>query len=241
MECLAHPSPNFGERRNGARPDMVVLHYTAMQSAEAALERLCDNTVEVSSHYLIGRDGRCWHLVDETHRAWHAGAGSWGGRADVNSYSIGIELDNDGSAPFSEPLMSTLEALLPGILGRWSIPSHRVIGHSDMAPGRKIDPGGRFDWDRLSRSALACWPQASAAGEGALVPEVAAPPEKLHAALHASLSAFGYPTEVPTPVLLATFRSRFRPWANGAIDTTDLALAEALARRFPVDPRPTTA
>src|SRR5690606_35918468 len=114
-----------------------------MASAEAALARLCDPVAEVSAHYLIGRDGRIWQLVEEEARAWHAGTGEWRGRGDVNSRSIGIELDNDGRSPFAAPLMDALEALLPGILARWSIPTHGVIAHSDFAPARKIDPGPR--------------------------------------------------------------------------------------------------
>ncbi|MFD0979051.1 N-acetylmuramoyl-L-alanine amidase [Tropicimonas aquimaris] len=242
------PSPNVGPRRGGVLPDMVVLHYTAMASAEAALERLCDPEAEVSCHYLIGRDGRCWRLVDEAERAWHAGAGSWGGRADVNSHSIGIELDNPGDAPFSEPLMATLERLLPEIFQRWGIAPHRVIAHSDMAPARKLDPGPRFDWRRLAIGGLACWPKAGAAGEGVGAPEVAAPPAvdagapaPQEAAFRAALVAFGYPDEVETAPLLAAFRSRFRPWATGSFQAADLALAMDLAHRFPIDRAPVTA
>lgn len=216
---------------------MVVLHYTAMESAEAALERLCDPEVEVSAHYLIGRNGDCWQMVDEAHRAWHAGTGSWGGRADVNSHSVGIELDNDGSCPFSEPLMARLESLLPAILERHAIPAHRVIGHSDMAPGRKIDPGGRFDWARLARQGLACWPQASAGDEGAHAPEAPAPPERLSAALY----RIGYPETAAPDHLLDAFRARFRQHARGPLTMEDIALAEAIARDFPVDrTRPAT-
>lgn len=242
---MRHPSPNFGPRRNGTRPELVVLHYTAFGSAAEALARLCDPAAEVSSHYLIGRDGRCWQLVDEEARAWHAGAGSWGGQGDVNSRSIGIEIDNDGASPFAEPAMAALEALLPGLLGRWQIPPHRVIGHADMAPERKIDPGPRFDWRRLARRGLACWPTASAAAEGTLaVPEAAAPPvpevapDLAAAALSADLVRFGYPAEAPFAALLAAFRARFRPWARGPLDAVDAAIARDLATRFAVDAGP---
>ena len=156
--ALTHPSPNFGPRRDGARPVLVVLHYTAMAIAQAALDRLCDPEAEVSAHYLIAADGTLCSLVAEEKRAWHAGAGAWGGIADVNSRSIGIELDNDGASPFPAPLMTTLEALLAGILDRWRIGPAGVIAHSDMAPGRKSDPGPRFDWQRLARGGLAVWP-----------------------------------------------------------------------------------
>ena len=151
---LSHPSPNFGERRGELTPTLVVIHYTAMESAEAALARLSDPVAEVSSHWLIGADGALYSLVDEAMRAWHAGAGSWGDVEDVNSASIGIELDNDGASPFPEAQMVALEELLCGVLERWAIPPEGVIGHSDCAPGRKIDPGPRFDWGRLAYRVL---------------------------------------------------------------------------------------
>ncbi|MDV7142156.1 N-acetylmuramoyl-L-alanine amidase [Tropicimonas sp. TH_r6] len=214
---------------------MIVLHYTAMKSAPAALERLCDPEIEVSAHYLIGRDGTCWQLVSETDRAWHAGAGSWGGRADVNSHSIGIELDNDGTSPFSEPLLSRLETLLADIQARHSIPASRVIGHSDMAPGRKIDPGRRFDWHRLARRGLACWPAACAGDEGGSVPEE---PARLEQNFKQACERIGYPTDGSANPVLDAFRARFRQQASGPVSSADLVLARHLATRFPVDPGP---
>ena len=150
-----HPSPNFGARRDGLQPQLIVIHYTAMDSAGAALERLCDPVFELSAHYLIAGDGTLWQLVDERERAWHAGAGAWQGQSDINSRSIGIELDNLGVHPFAEAQMARLEALLSGIQSRWAIPPDGVIGHSHMAPGRKWDPGPHFDWARLARQNLA--------------------------------------------------------------------------------------
>ncbi len=150
-----HPSPNLGSRRHDVLPTLVVIHYTGMSDVQSALERLCEPSSRVSAHYLIGKDGCTWQLVDERQRAWHAGKGSWKGINDVNSHSIGIELDNDGVEAFSEPQMTTLEELLPDILQRWSIPPAGVIGHSDCAPGRKWDPGPRFNWLRLARQSLA--------------------------------------------------------------------------------------
>lgn len=152
---LTHPSPNFGERREGARPSLILLHYTAMDSAAAACARLCDPAAEVSAHYLIDYDGTVMSLVAEDARAWHAGAGSWGEIEDVNSYSIGIELQNTGFEPFGALQMDALERLLRQIMGRWGIGPESVIGHEDTAPGRKIDPGPRFDWARLNRQGLA--------------------------------------------------------------------------------------
>ena len=195
--AVDHPSPNFGPRRDGLTPQFVVLHYTAMDSAEAALRALSDPAREVSAHYLIDETGRVMRLVAEDMRAWHAGRGTWRGLDDINSRSIGIELANSGQTPFSARQMAALEHLLAGILDRWSIPPENVIGHSDMAPERKIDPGPRFDWLRLARQGLSVWPE----------PRTAMP-----ATLRPSLRAFGYP-DVSDDLLLQAFRLRFRPWA----------------------------
>ena len=164
LAVTPHPSPNAGPRRNGAMPDMIVLHYTAMVTPEAALERLCDAGAEVSAHYLICERGRVWGMVDEEMRAWHAGAGQWGDVGDVNSRSIGIELANTGAHPFAAPQMAALERLMAGIMQRWQIAPQRVIAHSDMAPARKSDPGPRFDWRGLARSGLSVWPEVPAPG-----------------------------------------------------------------------------
>jgi len=210
-------SPNHGPRRDGLRPELVVIHYTAMESAEAALDRLCDPAPEVSAHYLIGGDGRFWQLVAEERRAWHAGAGSWRGRGDVNSRSIGIELDNRGNHPFSEPQMKVLEEVLRGILERWDLGPEAVIGHSDLAPGRKQDPGLRFDWARLARQGLAVQAHAAA-------PEAADLARFREAAAQA-----GY--EPNSEALLDAFRLRHRPGALDApLDGWDVALAESLTR-----------
>ncbi|QIE54098.1 N-acetylmuramoyl-L-alanine amidase [Pikeienuella piscinae] len=150
-------SPNHNARRLG-QPDMVVIHYTGMKTAAAARARLCDPGAEVSAHWLIDLDGGSEALVPEDRRAWHAGVSSWEGESDVNSRSIGIELVNPGVEhgyhPFPEPQMAALERLLAGIMARWSIEPRNVVGHEDVAPGRKIDPGEKFDWARLARRGL---------------------------------------------------------------------------------------
>lgn len=210
------PSPNFGPRRDGKRPEMVVLHYTEMRSAEAALERLSDPAAEVSAHYLIARDGTVWRLVDEVQRAWHAGEGAWQGRGDVNSRSIGIELDNDGASPFCAPLMTALEGLLADIMARHALRPNAVIAHSDIAPERKIDPGARFDWRRLARSGLAVWPEHPGAS---------------WRALGGLLDTIGYP-DAPAKARLRAFRLRFRPGASGPEDDTDRSLADAVANLY---------
>ena len=212
-------SPNFGPRRDGLRPELIVLHYTAMADCDAALRVLCTPQREVSAHYLIRRDGAVLSLVDEAMRAWHAGAGSWHGRPDVNSRSIGIELDNDGSTPFAAALMDALDALLPGIMARWSIPPEGIIGHSCMAPGRKIDPGPRFDWPRLARAGRAVWPRSRA--QAPLDPD----------RFRADAIAFGFP-DVADDLLLASTRLRFRHGAKGPLDGRDCAIMAEMASRI---------
>ncbi len=216
------PSPNCGPRRSGiAAPDMVVIHYTAMQSAEDAICTLCNPENEVSAHYLIARDGTVTQMVEESERAWHAGAGRWAGCEDINSRSIGIELDNDGFSPFSAPLMDALEKLLSAIQTRWDIPLHHVIAHSDLAPLRKSDPGRRFDWRRLALGGFAIWPEQGAAD----------------APLRESLSALGYGVEhFGLEACLDAFRQRFAPMRTGLETFEDRTEAASLAARFAVDP-----
>lgn len=234
LTILHDPSPNFGARRGGVQPDMVVLHYTAMQSAEAALTRLCDPVCEVSAHYLICPKGRIWRMVPEQMRAWHAGAGAWGDVTDINSRSIGIELANTGDQPFAAPQMAALEALLGAIMARWTIAPHRIIGHSDMAPARKSDPGARFDWRRLARQGLSVWPDPKGA------------PKADWDGFLRDAARFGYVLPVldgghgtgPEGLLLDAFRQRFRPWAAGQgapISPADCAAMHDLATRFPID------
>ena len=160
-ELIDRPSPNFGPRRDGAVADMVVLHYTGMVTAEAAVARLTDAASGVSAHYLIDIQGDVLRLVAEEMRAWHAGVATWSGVEDVNSRSIGIEIVNPGHElgypPFTEAQMAALEALLAGVLARHAIPPERVVGHACVAPGRKRDPGEKLDWRRLARRGLAVW------------------------------------------------------------------------------------
>ena len=208
----AFPSPNHGDRR-GHRPELIVLHYTGMALTDEARARLCDPAAEVSAHWLIREDGTTEALVPEDRRAWHAGAGAWRGRDDVNSRSIGIEIANPGDRPFTARQMDALTDLLRAIMARWRIGPAGVIGHSDMAPGRKTDPGPRFDWERLAREGLATWPG----------PEVQEDPP-----LAPSLDAIGYPPADPD-IRLAAFRLHFRPWARGPETAADRRAAAALA------------
>lgn len=215
---MPFPSPNHGARRGILRPELIVLHYTGMADAASARDRLCDPSAEVSAHWLLLEDGTAEPLVSEDRRAWHAGAGSWQGRDDVNSRSIGVEIVNPGDRPFPARQMSGLKNLLHGIMTRHSIGRAGVIGHSDMAPGRKFDPGARFDWRRLALDNLAICP--------APIRDDTAP------ALDDSLSRIGYPMDVDPTARLSAFRLRFRPWGAGPEDADDRAIAAKAAREF---------
>jgi len=192
---------------------MVVLHYTEMQSAEAALQRMCDPAAEVSAHYLITEQGEVVSLVPEDKRAWHAGVSYWRGHTDVNGKSIGIELDHPGHAlgyrEFSEPQFEALVPLLARIVRTHDIPRANVVGHSDVAPARKIDPGELFPWDRLAEYKL-CLPR----------------PEKLElgdpfdndGAFYLALERFGYDIADGRKAVEA-FQRRWRPARiDGEID-----------------------
>jgi N-acetylmuramoyl-L-alanine amidase len=205
----ARPSPNCDERASGAVVDTLVLHYTGMPSAAAALDRLCDPDARVSAHYLIDEDGSVTALVPEALRAWHAGVSAWRGRAGVNDTSIGIELVNPGHEwgyrPFPEPQYAACIELCRGIVERWPILARNFVGHSDVAPERKADPGELFDWRRLAGAGLGLWPDH---GHGR-----ARPPGELQA----QLAEVGYPIAIsgrldpPTKRVIAAFQRRFRP------------------------------
>lgn len=165
MTLIEAPSPNFNERK--VPPDILVLHYTGMQTGEAALQRLCDAAAEVSSHYLVEEDGRIFRLVAEERRAWHAGVSFWKGETDINGRSIGIEIVNPGHEfgyrPFPEAQIASVIALISDIRSRWDIEDSRIIGHSDVAPARKDDPGELFPWKQLAEAGHGLWVEPSAA------------------------------------------------------------------------------
>lgn len=155
------PSPNIEARRDGIRPDMLVLHYTGMPDARKACRWLCDPVSKVSCHYLVDENGAVTQMVDEGMRAWHAGVSSWKGREDLNSCSIGIEIQNPGHAAgypdFPEAQMLAVVALCKDIIARHAIHPTRVLAHSDIAPMRKIDPGEKFDWGQLHAQGIGHW------------------------------------------------------------------------------------
>ena len=148
-----HASPNFDERR----PNFVIIHHTSDDTVEEALGTLTDPRRAVSAHYLIGRDGAVLQLVDERDRAWHAGESKWGADTDINSSSLGIELDNNGHEPFPDAQISALLALLSDIAQRYPIPGANVLGHADVAPRRKTDPSRYFPWKTLAEHGFGLW------------------------------------------------------------------------------------
>ncbi len=159
-------SPNHNARPPGCAVDMLLLHYTGMQSARAALDRLCDGGSEVSAHYVIDEAGEIFALVPEGRRAWHAGVSCWAGTRDINGCSIGIELVNPGHEfgyrPFPPAQMGALTKLCLDILGRHAIAPHRVLGHADVAPARRQDPGELFDWAGMAAAGIGLWPEIKA-------------------------------------------------------------------------------
>jgi N-acetylmuramoyl-L-alanine amidase len=214
MDELVHrelPSPNWDER---ALPvTMAVLHYTEMESAEAALDRLTDPEAKVSAHYLIGEDGEVVQLVSEDKRAWHAGASFWRGHRDVNSTSIGIELQHPGHAlgyrKFAEAQIDALVPLLNRIVRTHDIPRANVVGHSDVAPARKTDPGELFPWDRLAEYRL-CLPRPERLELGDPFPN--------DGAFYLALERFGYDITEGRKAVEA-FQRRWRPERiDGEID-----------------------
>jgi N-acetylmuramoyl-L-alanine amidase len=227
------PSPNFNERRQGAPVDILVLHYTGMPTAEGALKRLCDAAAKVSAHYTIDEDGTVYRHVAEEKRAWHAGASFWAGERDINARSIGIELVNPGHEfgyrDFPEPQIVALIELAQGIVKRHAIPPKRVLGHSDVAPKRKIDPGEKFPWPRLAAAGIGVWPKHPKLdiSRSVQVPEI-----------QRDLAAIGY--ECPatgvldedTRAAIAAFQRHFRPsQVSGIPDGETAALAALLKQR----------
>ncbi len=159
LSLLEAASPNFDARRGP--PDMIVLHYTGMQTGKAALDRLRDPEAKVSAHYLVEEDGRIFRLVSEERRAWHAGKSFWKGETDINAVSIGIEIVNPGHEwgyrPFPDAQIEAVIALIEDIRSRWTVPDSRIVGHSDVAPSRKEDPGELFPWRRLAEAGHGLW------------------------------------------------------------------------------------
>ena len=216
MKIIQRPSPNYDARPAGVAPDMLVLHYTGMKSAEAALERLCDPAAKVSAHYTIDREGRIYAHVPEDRRAWHSGVSWWAGEKDVNARSIGIELVNPGHdfgyIPFTDEQIGALIGLGKEIVARHDIPAARVLGHSDVAPARKDDPGELFPWKRLAENGVGLWPKPGTTKADA-----------------DALMQFGYDPDAPRDKVITAFQRHFRPAKlDGEWDDECSALLSAL-------------
>ena len=203
-------SPNADDRPGAAVIDMLVLHYTGMPSAADALDRLCDPTAQVSAHWLVDEDGTVWRLVPEERRAWHAGASAWAGRSRLNDVSIGIELVNPGHAwgyrPFPAAQLASLVTLARGIVRRWRIPPQRVLGHADIAPARKEDPGELFDWRGLAQAGIGLWPAAHAV------------PVEAGEAVARALRCVGYDLDQPGVDVACATRAFQRHWRQERVD-----------------------
>jgi N-acetylmuramoyl-L-alanine amidase len=216
------PSPNVEPRAAGARPDILLLHYTGMKTAERACAWLCDPKSRLSCHYVIDEAGRIVHLVDEALRAWHAGESSWRGERDINSRSVDIEIHHPGHGhdqDFPEAQMLSVVALSRDIVRRHAIRPERVLAHSDVAPARKIDPGERFDWRRLHLAGVGHWV------EPAPLDLLGSPPPIDE--LQAMLDNYGYGIEITgtsdaqTATVLRAFQRHFRPArVDGAPDVS---------------------
>ena len=205
MRIVERPSPNHDARPEGVAIDMLVLHYTGMKTAEEALARLCDPQAKVSAHYTIDRDGRIYAHVPEERRAWHAGVSYWAGERNVNARSIGIELVNPGHEfgyePFPELQIEALIDLASDILKRHAIAPARVVGHSDVAPARRTDPGELFPWAQLADFGIGLWPASSA--------------KALRLPVETALAEIGYgvapDVDVPLETVITAFQRHFVP------------------------------
>ncbi len=218
-KAIVRPSPNHGERAGGRKPDMILLHYTGMPTPDGALEWLCREESQVSSHYFVREDGEVLQLVPEARRAWHAGKSWWQGETDINSLSIGIEIANAGHPgglpEYPQKQVQAVIELCRDCGQRWSIAPERVLGHSDVAPIRKVDPGEKFPWNELHTAGVGHWvePAEIAGGRFFQRGDRGQPVE----ALQSMLSLYGYATEITgefsdkTAGDVEAFQRHFRP------------------------------
>jgi N-acetylmuramoyl-L-alanine amidase len=211
------PSPNHDIRR----PVLIVLHYTNQHSVQESLDtlRTANSGGPVSSHYLVGADGHVYQLVSDQLRAWHGGPGRWGTITDINSASIGIELDNDGATSFAQPQIDSLLRLLTDLTERLHIPRTQIVGHQDFAPARKDDPGPLFPWQQLADAGFGRWPQ------GALVD----PPTGFDPWM--ALALIGYPLD-DRAAAVRSFHNHFRGTGDDALDAQDLRILYNLAQQI---------
>jgi N-acetylmuramoyl-L-alanine amidase len=232
------PSPNHGERKLNAKPDMIVLHYTGMRDTEAALVKLCSAGSDVSTHYVVMEDGYIVQCVPEARRAWHAGAAVWEGESDINSCSIGIEIANPGHShgypDFPKRQIAAVTALCRSIFTRYRIPAWRVLGHSDVAPARKQDPGEKFPWRLLHDSGIGLWVKPAPVVQGGPL-FVLGESDPAIAEIQLLLGKYGYDLPVsgnfdgPTRDVIAAFQRHFRPArVDGVADSSTIVTIKAL-------------
>jgi N-acetylmuramoyl-L-alanine amidase len=205
-----YSSPNFEDRPDSIKPSYIILHYTGMKSAKEALDRLCDSASKVSAHYLIDEGGDVYQLVDESKRAWHAGESYWGGEEDINSHSIGIELVNPGHEfgykEFTGKQIEALTALCQDIKARHGIEDINILGHSDVAPGRKIDPGELFKWKEFADKGVGVWPCP-------VKEDFERASNLMYNAkrLRQAFEAYGYNPKIDLKTLITSFQRHFQP------------------------------
>jgi N-acetylmuramoyl-L-alanine amidase len=230
-------SPNFGERRNGMRPDMLIMHYTGMPSCKDAIRCLASPQSGVSCHYVVDERGAITQMVPETFRAWHAGVSHWQGVEDINSCSIGIEIHNpghDGGYPdFPNAQMAAVEVLCQDIIDRNGVPPRRVLAHSDVAPRRKIDPGEKFDWARLALAGIGHWVEPVQIGCGDSL-ELGDAGDGVRS-LQRNLADYGYGIDATgafdehTQIVVSAFQRHFRPaLVDGRADRSTVETLDAL-------------
>lgn len=246
LDIRQRPSPNHEPRAGGRRPDMLILHYTGMEGCERAIDWLCRPESKVSCHYLIDDDGAITQMVAESERAWHAGVSHWQGETDLNSCSIGIEIHNPGYShgypDYSEPQMQSVIALSRDIVTRHGIKRRRVLGHSDVAPGRKSDPGHKFDWARLATHGIGLWVPPAPLEQGEQLSLGMAGPQVER--LQRQLAALGYgiePTRVYERATEQAVTALQRHWRQSLVDgradpSTRKTLARLLAAPDEVEP-----
>ena len=236
------PSPNFEPRKDGFKPSILLMHYTDMKTAAEACNWLCDPCSKVSCHYLVDEDGAITQMVDEEMRAWHAGQSSWRGESDINSRSIGIEIQNPGHRygyrDFPAAQMRAVIDLSRDIVARNGINPERVLAHSDVAPGRKVDPGERFDWKLLHEAGVGHWvtPAPIGSDAGSKPGDTGAAVERLQA----MLASYGYGLPVTreydarTAAVVSAFQLHFRQVrVDGIADKSTVDTLERLSARLP--------
>ncbi len=224
MHIIQRPSPNFDTRQNDVRPSLIILHQTENEDLDHCIACYTGEKVlthgRISAHYLIGLDGTLWQFVDDVHRAWHAGRAWWQGMDDLNTHSIGIEMLGAKMAPFPASQLNTLRDLVTHLQRRWAIPAHAVLGHNDIAPDRKWDPGPLFPWRDMAIDGIGLWPDAT---DLACAPDQVVP----------LLRDIGYTAPVDDVALITGFQIHYVPeiWTDG-VGQAGVACPLTCARLF---------